>query len=200
MLDIWSRTRPTLTRAQLHALEPVINEELLAHPYYTGCGFVADLDLVDGATRYWEWLTPGPGAESPPQPLKLHTGVEGDELYAYEQMEWFQRAREGESAVVGPYMDFAGADRLVLTFAQPVVDGQTFLGVTGADIPLSGIESRLLRLMKGSSTPMAVVNRAGRVIVSTSADAAPMERLQREAREELPVGSASVGWRLCVLG
>lgn len=187
-------------RRDLEVLRPLISSELAAHPHFVGCGFVAGIDVLRDAHRYWEWLAPDGESGGPPRPLRLQTGHQGGETYAYEQMEWFSTARDGSRTVVGPYMDFAGADRLVLTFAHPVMHHDRFIGVTGADVPVGAFEALLNRTIMSTPEPVAVVNREGRVIVSNSADAFPAERLRGDQESSIAISSLGVSWALCRLG
>jgi hypothetical protein len=197
--DIWSRNPNGLTSRDFSPLRDVIVNELSTHPHFAGCGYVAAVDALSDAHRYWEWFKSGDQYQPAPRPLVLHTGAEGGETYAYEQMEWYTRAREGVAVIVGPYLDFAGADKLVLTFATPVLRSGRFVGIAGADVSLQGFEPILLRLLNTSDQSLAVLNNDGRVIVSNSADAVPAERLRIRVTGQMSLDGSAAGWSLCRL-
>lgn len=91
--------------------------------------------------------------------------------YDYTATDWYDVPRRtGRRHVVGPYVDVHGTGRYLLTLTGPVVDpgGGEFLGVVGADVPVSGFESHLLRLLGAPRQPFLLVNDEDRVVLSTS--------------------------------
>jgi Cache domain len=90
-------------------------------------------------------------------------------FYDYASAEWFDVPRStGQRHVVGPYVDVHGTGRYLLTLTSPVVvDGQ-FLGVVGADVPVSRFESHLLAEVGPQAGAFAIVNAERRVVLSTS--------------------------------
>lgn len=90
--------------------------------------------------------------------------------YDYTAADWFDVPRRtGRRHVVGPYVDVHGTGRYLLTLTGPVVDPDgDFLGVVGADVPVSGFESHLLRVLGRPRQPFLLVNDEDRVVVSTS--------------------------------
>jgi hypothetical protein len=89
--------------------------------------------------------------------------------YDYTATDWFDVPRRtGRRHVVGPYVDVHGTGRYLLTLTGPVVEGGDFLGVVGADVPVNGFESHLLRVLKAPGRPFLLVNDEDRVVLSTS--------------------------------
>ena len=90
-------------------------------------------------------------------------------FYDYTAADWFEVPRRtGARHVVGPYVDVHGTGQYLLTFTEPVVvDGQ-FLGVVGADVPVSRFESHLLRELGAVDTPFVLLDEERRVVLSTS--------------------------------
>ena len=74
---------------------------------------------------------------------------------------------------MGPYVDALGTDCYLLTFTAPVLSGGVFLGVVGADVPVSRFERKLLGAWRlcGESRGQAgdagadvlIINSQGRV-------------------------------------
>lgn len=120
--------------------------------------------------------------------------------YDYTATDWFDVPRRtGCRHVVGPYVDVHGTGRYLLTLTGPVVEGGDFLGVVGADVPVSGFESHLLRVLRAPRRPFLLVNDEDRVVLSTS-PAWLVGDLVR-AGQELPgpgTPIAGVPWRLHV--
>ncbi len=134
----------------------------------TGLGVIlAPGILLDEPLRL-EWWQSEPGGG---QPVALQVDLDPRSLgfYDYAAAEWFDVPRRtGRRHVVGPYVDVHGTGRYIFTFAMPLVLDGTFLGVVGADVPASWLESRLLNEL-GRSPSLVVVNGAGRVVLSSSA-------------------------------
>jgi hypothetical protein len=77
-----------------------------------------------------------------------------------------------------------------------VIVGAEFLGVVGADVPVSRLETLLLRDWGRLGADVVVVNADGRVVVGNTADALPGER--RSVADGPTVVVPDVGWRLSV--
>lgn len=133
-----------------------------------------------------------------PEPTALQVDLNPHSLgyYDYGAAGWFSVPRDsGGRYVDGPYVDVHGTDRYVLTFTVPVVDGAEFLGVVGADVPVSRLETLLLGAWGGLDVDAVVVNAEGRVVVGNTVDALPGERHFGRG-PTVPV--SDVGWRLSV--
>ena len=106
-------------------------------------------------------------------------------FYDYDTAECFSVPRQtGRRHIVGPYVDALGTDRYLLTFTAPVLADGTFLGVVGADVPVSRFERHLLGEWHLSSTgggrlgeagaggtDLLIINSQGRVVVSNCSNA-----------------------------
>ena len=90
------------------------------------------------------------------------------DFYDYPRLEWFAGPRAtGRRHIVGPYVDARGTDEYLLTLTVPVLSGDTFLGVAGADVSMSGFETLVLDDLPGDAEAV-VLNGDGRVVVSTT--------------------------------
>lgn len=198
VLAIWGkRADGRVHRDDLQALQPTIFAELDAHPHYTGTGFLAEPGALVDAERFLEWWQPGSGRGHERLVLNLDAG--SPDVYDYAEMDWYVGAKEGRPSVRGPYLDYAGADRFVLTFAVPVRVGDTFVGAAGVDVLMAAFDPLLFDHVRGGPDRLALVDRDDRVIVSNSPEAAPSERLRRPPRDTVEIGGEGVGWRLCTL-
>ncbi|MGY6655438.1 PDC sensor domain-containing protein [Amycolatopsis sp. TRM77291] len=120
--------------------------------------------------------------------------------YDYTTTNWFDIPRRtGLRHVVGPYVDVHGTGRYLLTLTGPVVAGGEFLGVVGADVPVSVFESHLLHLLRAPEQPFLLVNDEDRVVLSTTPRWLVGD-LIRVGDELLGPGTPIVGvtWRLHV--
>lgn len=90
-------------------------------------------------------------------------------FYDYTTADWFEVPRRtGARHVVGPYVDVHGTGQYLLTFTEPVIADGQFLGVVGADVPVSRFESHLLRELGDVDVPFVLLDGGGRVVLSTS--------------------------------
>lgn len=165
-----------LSEEQLQFLIPHLTSVLEGSDYAVGHGFVAAPDAVAGRERFLLWMQKRGGRISE---LHLNLDPADPDLYDYLDMEWFTRARDREMpAVFGPYVDYAGADLVVLTAAVPIFVDQRFLGVAGADLLADPVELRIVQLLRGLPGDAIVVNADRSVVAATSARWLPGERLR----------------------
>ncbi|MBP2328188.1 hypothetical protein JOF56_008573 [Kibdelosporangium banguiense] len=175
--------------------------ELLREPgqLAVGLGLVAVPRPQTDMAMQLKWWQADPTAD---QLVQLDPDLRPASLgyYDYTTTDWFDVPRRtGRRHVVGPYVDVHGTGRYLLTLTGPVADGGEFLGVVGADVPVSGFEATLLRLLGASRQPFVLVNEEGRVVLSTTARWLVGDLVRTEG--QLPgAGTPIVGvpWRLHV--
>jgi hypothetical protein len=115
--------------------------------------------------RWWQ-IEPATG-----RLVALHPDLRPASLgfYDYTAADWFGVPRRtGARHVVGPYVDVHGTGQYLLTFTEPVIADGQFLGVVGADVPVSRFESHLLRELGTVDVPFLLLDEEGRVVLSTS--------------------------------
>ncbi|UYM04914.1 cache domain-containing protein [Solicola gregarius] len=194
---LWRDAVGTVSAHDLEPLQQAIFAELDSHPHYTGAGFLAEPTTLADVDRYLEWWqSDGSGGHSR---LVLDLEPTSPDGYDYVEMEWYVGAKAGRPSVRGPYLDYAGADRFILTFATPVVVDDVFVGASGVDVLMAAFDPMLFEHVRRGAAELALVDRDDRVIVSNSPDVAPSERLRIRTAEPLPVGGVGVGWRLFAL-
>ena len=205
-----------LTADRLAGLREIIWQELDQLPAADGAGVVAAPGVVEGKHRHLEWWqrTAGDGSApddsasrdsaSPSSPshgyarIRLNLDPESIDLYDYLDMDWFTvPQRDGRRYVYGPYVDFSGADRYVVTITVPVFGAadlagnadladnvgangaREFLGVAGADIRMSRLEPDLLAILRSVSVPAVLVTAERRVVAANTAHWISGTRLDR---------------------
>jgi len=90
-------------------------------------------------------------------------------FYDYTAADWYDVPRRtGRRHVVGPYVDVHGTGRYLLTLTGPVLADGEFLGVVGADVPVTRFETHLLRTLAEVPRPFVLLNDEDRVVLSTS--------------------------------
>lgn len=131
-----------------------------------GLGVILEPGTLPSRRLRLEWWQRPPGTD---QPVALEVDLHPDSVgfYDYLSADWFAVPRRTRARhVVGPYVDVHGTDRYLLTLTMPVeVDG-AFLGVAGADVPISAFERTVLPGLGAGEAVLA--NDEGRVVVSTS--------------------------------
>jgi hypothetical protein len=168
--------------------------ELLAehHDITVGMGMIAAPGTAMRVRRRILWWQDLGGAEPTALPVDLNPHSLG--FYDYGTADWFSVPREsGGQYVGGPYVDVHGTDRYLLTFTVPVVVGGEFLGVVGADVPVTRMETHLLRAWRSLAMNVVIVNADDRVVVGNTAAALPGTRHRLDHRA-VPV--PDVAWRM----
>ncbi len=157
-----------LTDADVGALAPALRR-LLARPgqLAVGIGVILEPGLLATHPLRLEWWQRR-STQSAPTSLEVDLHPDSLTFYDYADTEWFAVPRStGRRHVVGPYVDVHGTDDYLLTLTVPVTVDGCFLGVAGADVPMSRFEDVVLgRLLQAGDT--VVVNDEGRVVFSTT--------------------------------
>lgn len=180
--------------ADVRALAPAF-VELLEAPCQlaVGLGIILEPDTLPTHPLRLEWWQ-RPTTQGTPVPLEvdLHPGSVG--FYDYTATDWFAVPRRTRARhVVGPYVDVHGTDRYLLTLTMPIEADGRFLGVAGADVPVTEFETMVLRRLGASEA--VLVNQDGRVVVSTSSRWITGDLLSSHARRP-GVRLAGLPWEL----
>lgn len=151
----------------VHGLAPAFVDLLrAAEQSAVGLGIILERDVLATHPLRLEWWQRSSRRETPTR-LEVDLHPESLGFYDYEGADWFAVPRRTRTRhVVGPYVDVHGTDRYLLTFTMPMEVGGRFLGVAGADVPVTRFESIVLRGLGGGDA--VVANDEGRVVVSTS--------------------------------
>lgn len=125
------------------------------------------------------------------------------DYYDYTKAEWYLAPEHGvQRSLVGPYVDFNGVNDYIVTATTPVLVDNRFVGVAGADLSVDNIERRLITTRgtlagTGFAGQLAIVNRADRIVASTSAHHLVGSLLSPAARASHPI--PGVPWTLAVI-
>jgi Methyl-accepting chemotaxis protein-like, first PDC sensor domain len=170
-----------LTPDRLEGMREVIWRQLGLLPGADGAGVVAAPGVVAGKQRHLEWwqrTLAADGGQGGFARIRLNLDPESVDLYDYLDMDWFTVPRElGRRYVYGPYVDFSGADRYVLTLTVPVVADGEFLGIAGTDIRMSHLEPELLAMLRPVPVPAVLVTGERRVVAANTPRWIPGTRL-----------------------
>lgn len=183
------------TTADLSTLRPTVLSHLSSDARLAGTGVIAAPGMLADQPRWLEWWRRPPSAGDPfPLTVDLDTGNIGS--YDYPLAPWFDVPhRTGRRVVVGPYVDYAGTDEYILTFATPITSEAGFLGVAAADIRANDFERALLPTLNSEGPATALVNATGRVLASNNPATIVGSMIHAERGQELPAGPE---WTDCV--
>jgi hypothetical protein len=157
------------TTEDLSTIRPTIRAHLSSHPRLAGTGVIAAPGVLADQPRWLEWWRRPPASTGDPLPLTvdLDTGNVGS--YDYPLAPWFDVPnRTGRRVVVGPYVDYAGTDEYILTFAAPIASEAGFFGVAAADIRANDLERAMLPTLNSEGPATVLVNASGRVLASNT--------------------------------
>lgn len=154
----------------LEVLRPKIDAHLLeSRSCAYGAGVVLEPGVLADQEMYLEWRRLV--GQQKTVPLRLNFNQRSENFYNYLGMPWFRVPREtGRSTVASPYVDLYGSDMYVMTFTTPIMVGDRFIGVAGADVPLHSFERVLARSLVRLEQDALVLSADGRVIASNTAD------------------------------
>jgi hypothetical protein len=165
-----------LTESRLPSLRGEVAGWLTGTDAAVGYGFIAAPDVVEGWQRYLCWFQLG---ERGVRRLQLNLDPEDVNIYDYLDMDWFSKSRDERRPVVyGPWVDYMGSQQFVLTCTVPVVHDDTFLGIAGADLVVSRLETELIPVLKRIDADVVLVNENRQLVMSNSARWIPGGRLR----------------------
>jgi len=171
--------------------------ELLAAPgqLAVGLGLVAAPSPDRDVRLLWWQADPDGGRIAALRPDLRPASLD---FYDYPATEWFDVPRRtGRRHVVGPYVDVHGTGRYLLTLTAPVLEEGRFLGVVGADVPVTRFEGHLLRALGPGVDAVVVLNEEDRVVLSTSPRWLVGDLLATPPGSPVPAaGLPGVPWRL----
>ena len=163
----------TVRRLLLDPEQPVIGLGVVFEPHQAGpAGAPATVPTIEpqsGAAQQLRWWQVDPTAGS----LQLLTpDLRPSSLgyYDYQAADWFTVPRRtGQRHVVGPYIDLNGTGQYLLTLTGPMMVGDRFVGVVGADVPVRRLEAHLMSGDGADAGEYVLLNDERRVVLSTSA-------------------------------
>ncbi|MFF0447901.1 cache domain-containing protein [Streptomyces sp. NPDC004609] len=153
--------------------------QLAEQPGADGFGFFTAPGVLRDRDRHFEWWQRGGAGVVR---LQLNMDPTSVDVYDYFEMEWFTAGRDrGRRSVFGPYVDYYGADRYVITLTAPVTD-EVFVGVAGADLRVAEFEPLLLGALRETGHDAVLVGPERRVIAANTSRWLVGSRLPRVPR------------------
>ncbi|WP_017793482.1 cache domain-containing protein [Leucobacter salsicius] len=161
-----------LSESVRRRLKTVAGRFLIANEFIDGCGLIVAHSALGTENGHLEWWVREDDARFARYSFGVVPGA--DRYYDYEQHEWFVRSfTDGESALVGPYIDYLGVESYVLTLTVPAVVSGKRVGAVGNDIQVQDLERALLPLLVEQEQPFALLSQSSNVLLSNSAGFLP---------------------------
>jgi hypothetical protein len=200
VVDLGDRARREGRRASsgdLAEIRPTVLDHLAKSAgRLNGTGVITAPGILTDQPRWLEWWSK-PGNSTEPRPLAVDLDPHHVGGYDYPAAEWFAVPQlTGHRVIVGPYVDYAGTDEYILTFARPITVVDEFFGVAAADIRATDFEREMLPILDATGTTSLLVNASGRVIASNT----PSTIIGSLAPADWPPGRpvpAGAGWADC---
>ncbi len=167
------------------------------HGLVAGAGVITAPALLADADYWleWWWTRPSGGHEA----LRVNLDPTAPDFFEYTTADWYATPlRTATRHVSGPYVDYACTTEYATTVAIPVHADGAFLGVAAADVLVSHLEQRVLPALRRLGHSLALVNAAGRVLVSASPRYAPGELVPLADADPVALGGPplAVDWQL----
>ena len=191
---------PGTSRTKLESLRPVVEDIVTGQAGLVdsaGVSVTPGLFTDAGAWHQWWSLVGGKLVFIPHNlnPASIN-------YYDYTEMTWYERPlASGEPELIGPYIDFGGADMKIVTASLPVLQEKRAVAVAGADLSMESIERTFLLNLGRRDEHVALITETGKVVASNSARFAPGTRFEgpRSGSGSVPVPVADLAsppWHL----
>lgn len=159
-------------------------------------GSVAEVDLLH---IWWHFL------DGKPYQQRLNLDPTSPAFYDYSEKEFYVLPEQTKARyAAGPYIDYLGTNKHIVTYCIPVMCHERFVGVAGADIDVQSLQGELIDLLPDDMPLTAlVINQRGRVILSNDAnwatgslyrDAEMLGGLRQVGPGASFTSSSDVGW------
>ncbi|MFE4834643.1 cache domain-containing protein [Arthrobacter sp. NPDC056691] len=195
---------PGTSRTKLESLRPVVEDIVLKHGgLVDSAGVSVARGLFSDADAWHQWWSLV-GGRLVFIPHNLNPA--SINYYDYTEMTWYERPlASGRPELIGPYIDFGGADMKIVTASRPVLHEQRTVAVAGADLSMESIERTFLLNLGRRDEHVALITETGKVVASNSARFAPGTRFEGPhggpGSVPVPVADLSTApWRLIVAG
>ncbi|MBS0876350.1 MULTISPECIES: cache domain-containing protein [unclassified Tatumella] len=147
-------------------LFPAIEQVLTESDYCFGAGFASHQYSAENHQPYWflEWWFKSPGSHRT-SCLELDQATQ--QRLDFSTFDWFKQPQQQTVNLHGPYVDYICTSAYTMTASSPVITGGRLAGVAVVDMLVSVIEAELLTLIRQCRKKPVIINRHGRVMVSS---------------------------------
>jgi hypothetical protein len=156
-----------LTERHLRAIQPAAATFLSRHAFPVAAGIVLGPDLVDNNVGAVEWWRRGDLGST--QRIVFNLSQDDPGFYDFVTYEWFAEVvSTGNPAIQGPYLDYAGMDKYILTSMVPLSLDGVLIGTAGCDTEVRELETVIMPILRTIPGDAALVSKFDRIILGNS--------------------------------
>jgi len=156
-----------LTERHLRAIQPAAATFLNRHAFPVAAGIVLGPDLADNNVGAVEWWRRGDSGST--QRIVFNLSREDPGFYDFVTYEWFAEVvSTGKPAIQGPYLDYAGMDKYILTSMVPLSLDGMLIGTAGCDTEVRELETVIMPILRTIPEDAALVSKFDRIILGNS--------------------------------
>jgi len=160
-------TKAELTERHLRAIQPAAATFLSCHAFPSAAGIVLGPGIVDNNLGAVEWWLRGDAGATHRLVLNLSPADPG--FYDFVTYEWFAEVvSTGKPAIQGPYLDYAGMDRYIVTAMVPLSLDGVLIGTAGCDTEVRDLEAIVMPILRTIPADAALVSKFDRIILGNS--------------------------------
>jgi hypothetical protein len=160
-------TRGKLMESHLRAIQPATAAFLARHAIPMAAGIVLGPDIVDNNVGAVEWWRRSDAGSTNRLVFNLSPNDPG--FYDFVTYEWFAEVvSTGKPAIQGPYLDYAGMDKYILTAMVPLSLDGVLIGTAGCDTEVRELESIVMPILRTIPGDAALVSKFDRIVVGNS--------------------------------
>ena len=158
-------------------------------PLLYGNGFMADQDFYGEGWIAWCYAPNGPES-----PQRLYIDMD---LYEVNTVPWLPGEDDegGGNHASHAYVDASGTNEIVMTFSRRITVGGKYVGVVGADVSISQLQTAFEPHLRALPPNSCIVDQEGAILATNTG---------RFVGGTIPVGTGDsrelpgVPWRLCI--
>ena len=166
-LQVARGRKAELTERHLRAIQPAAATFLKRHAFPSAAGIVLGPDFVDNNLGAVEWWIRGDSGA--PKRLVLNLSPDDPGFYDFVTYEWFAEVvSTGKPAMQGPYLDYAGMDKYIVTAMVPLSFGGEIIGTAGCDTEIRDLETIVMPILRTIPADAALISKFDRIVVGNS--------------------------------
>ena len=166
-LQIARGAKTVLTERNLRAIQPAAAAFLARHEIPTAAGIVVGPDILDNNLGAVEWWQRGDSGST--QRIVFNLSPEDPGFYDFVTFEWFAEVvSTGKPAIQGPYLDYAGMDKYILTAMVPLSLDGVLIGTAGCDTEVRELERIVMPILRTIPGDAALVSKFDQIILGNS--------------------------------
>jgi hypothetical protein len=160
-------TKAVVTERDLRAVQPAAAAFLSRHQIPMAAGIVVGPGVIenkDGSIDFWRR-----GDAGTTQRIVFNLSPDDPGFYDFVTYEWFAEVvSTGKPAIQGPYLDYAGMDKYIVTAMVPLSLDGILIGTAGCDTEVRELERVIMPILRTIPGDAALVSKLDRIILGNS--------------------------------